>query len=66
MKDIIYIILALNCLMVGYHYEYIKKDSKQLTVIFITIGMLLIGSPAWILLFICKGIENVINWKHIN
>jgi uncharacterized membrane protein (DUF441 family) len=57
MKDIIYIILALNCLMVGYHYEYIKKDSSQLATILITIGMLLVGAPGWILLFICKGID---------
>lgn len=59
MSDIIYIILALNCLMVGYHYEYIKQDSKTLTTIIIVAGMLLVGAPGWILLFICKGIAKV-------
>lgn len=62
MKDIIYIILALNCLMVGYHYEYIKQDSKTLTTIFVTIGMLLVGSPAWILLGLCKGVYMLLSF----
>jgi predicted Na+-dependent transporter len=65
MKDILYIILALNCLMVGYHYEYIKKDSSKLATILITIGMLLIGAPGWILLFIYKGIEKALSFLGI-
>ena len=61
MKDIIYIIFAINCLMVGYYYEYIKKDSSKIVVIIVITGMLLLGSQFWILLFICKGIDKVLS-----
>lgn len=65
MKDIIYIIFAINCLMVGYYYEYIKKDSSKIVVIIVITGMLLLGSQFWILLFICKGIDKVLSFLGI-
>lgn len=65
MKDIIYIIFAINCLMVGYHYEYIKKDSSIAVTILITFGMLLLGAPGYVLLFICKGIDKVLSFLGI-
>jgi hypothetical protein len=62
MKDIIYIIFAINCLMVGYHYEYIKQESKIFTTICIVFLMLVVGSPGWLLMFLGKGLEKIANF----
>lgn len=62
MKDIIYIILALNCLMVGYHYEHIKKDSYLITTIFITIVMLIVAFPCYVFLYLYKGIRLLLSF----
>lgn len=65
MKDIIYIILALNCLMVGYNYESIKKDSSKLATIIIIASMLTVGSPTFIVLYLYKGIYLLLSFLGI-